>query len=158
MGVDPLAEKMPAWNPYHYVFNNPILMIDPLGLAPELNDSKFHDPPGSNQKSADKCHTKNLIYFKNETEGYNYLYKSANFEGDQSGVVEHFAWIMPEGGVAVLPTIGTNSLGQEFENSIESADWKYWPYEIGDKGIQVQLDGKWQKPLASIHTHPTLKI
>jgi RHS repeat-associated protein len=30
--VDPLASDFPSWTPYHYVHNNPILLVDPLGM------------------------------------------------------------------------------------------------------------------------------
>jgi len=33
-GVDPLAHKMPAWSPYSYTFNNPVLYTDPDGRFP----------------------------------------------------------------------------------------------------------------------------
>jgi len=33
--VDPLAEDFPGWNPYHYVHNNPINLIDPTGMSAE---------------------------------------------------------------------------------------------------------------------------
>ena len=33
--VDPLASEYPAWSPYNYTLNNPILLIDPTGMGPE---------------------------------------------------------------------------------------------------------------------------
>ncbi len=32
IGVDPLADKYPGWNPYHYVHNNPVRLTDPSGM------------------------------------------------------------------------------------------------------------------------------
>mgnify|MGYP006278207103 CR=1 FL=1 len=34
-GVDPLADHFAAWSSYSYVFDNPISLIDPTGMAPE---------------------------------------------------------------------------------------------------------------------------
>jgi RHS repeat-associated protein len=39
-GVDPLAEYAPAWTPYRYGFNNPILYIDPDGLFESRADAR----------------------------------------------------------------------------------------------------------------------
>jgi RHS repeat-associated protein len=41
--VDPMAEEFPSWTPYHYVHNNPILLIDPTGMAA----TKYEDEEGN---------------------------------------------------------------------------------------------------------------
>ena len=32
LSVDPMADKYPRWNPYHYVHNNPVRLVDPDGM------------------------------------------------------------------------------------------------------------------------------
>ncbi|MFN5867615.1 MAG: RHS repeat domain-containing protein, partial [Candidatus Kapaibacterium sp.] len=46
--VDPLWEEMPGSNPFHYCFNNPVMMRDPFGLEPDgfknqLTDLEWHN-------------------------------------------------------------------------------------------------------------------
>jgi RHS repeat-associated protein len=38
--VDPLWEEMPGFSPFHYCFNNPIMMRDPFGLEPDGQSTK----------------------------------------------------------------------------------------------------------------------
>jgi len=39
LGVDPLADQMPAWSPFSYCFNNPIILIDPNGAKPSPREA-----------------------------------------------------------------------------------------------------------------------
>jgi hypothetical protein len=42
LSVDPMADKYPAWSPYAYTLQNPIVLIDPTGMSAEW----FETPNG----------------------------------------------------------------------------------------------------------------
>ena len=42
--MDPLADKYPGWNPYHYVHNNPVRLVDRDGMEAEAD---FYDNKGN---------------------------------------------------------------------------------------------------------------
>lgn len=58
--VDPLADSFPAWSPYHFSFNNPIIFVDPDGRAadwyPEYKSGKINlvAEAGDNEASLSK--------------------------------------------------------------------------------------------------------
>lgn len=49
MNIDPMGEKYYGINPYAYVFNNPMQLIDPTGMIVE-----YADDPNKSKKRIDK--------------------------------------------------------------------------------------------------------
>ena len=61
--VDPLADKYPGWSPYNYCVNNPLIVVDPDGMAAEYKDELSSESDGGDEDKDKKnanCHaTKN---------------------------------------------------------------------------------------------------
>ncbi len=49
LSIDPMAEMMVEWNPYHYTYNYPILFNDPSGMLPKYNwdTGEYEDDDGN---------------------------------------------------------------------------------------------------------------
>ena len=81
LGVDPLAGKYPALNPYHYTMNNPLIYVDPdgrfiefaNGSTPEFrrnfaNAVNYLNSNGAGGILAD-LHSSNTVYYVSENSG-----------------------------------------------------------------------------------------
>ncbi len=66
LSVDPLAHEFPNQTPYNFVFNNPIMFVDPKGLAPDWwGDLK--------EKAKSFYYTISRVWDRSESEGMVYL-------------------------------------------------------------------------------------
>jgi len=62
LSIDPLAAEMPSWSPYSFVFNNPLIFVDPDGRYPIYVITRSYAPfktfgPGNNWYGDNRGHT-----------------------------------------------------------------------------------------------------
>ncbi len=127
--IDPLTEKMPAWSPYVYSFNSPLVLIDPNGRFPgdyydvdgnhlgsdEIDDDKVYIVEGASEFNI-KNFQEGGKYFENHAafnengDGF-----SVNYEGQVSDVFKTWDPITNERITGLHPVIrmkATNLINQ----------------------------------------------
>lgn len=129
--VDPLADAAPAWTPYRYGFNNPILYTDPLGLFETRAEAKDHRKEEGIKGRIRKQDDGNFAIVHKGSDGNIKTYNDTEF-----GVVTEFTYV--ERGVH-LRDIGldgfnelTNPYSESYNpNALVFTDWADITYAFG---------------------------
>lgn len=95
LSVDPLAEQFSGWNPYHYVHNNPINLIDPTGMSAEESDDWI-----KNKSTGEYIWDNNVSSPKDTPEGHSYVGK------DDNSIVKDLGWNLS------YPSLNTKKMGR----------------------------------------------
>ncbi len=127
LSVDPLAEKFPAFNPYNFTMNNPVNLVDPLGLSPE---SIHLDKYGNVLKNVDDGDDGVYVHQNATSEAdvdKTYSAKNTSAGGDKIGEI---------GGTLNVDGIYANTLNK----NIGEAKDVYNPFTFKN---YVKTNGKW---------------
>jgi RHS repeat-associated protein len=148
LSVDPLAEKYPNWNPYNYVMQNPINLIDPTGMCPEEGD------PQKKQNVNVVVLPKNI---PKTDEALNNIKSSAENHLDENVLVLYVTGIkdlgkqLKENNVESIGTLSNHAHGNYNENSLK----------VGDDNLNTTNDfkklGETLKPFCTENTNIILQ-
>jgi RHS repeat-associated protein len=154
--VDPLAEKMVQWSVYNYVFNNPVMLVDPDGRAP----GDYHNLDG--KKIGSDGNQDDNVHFVSDAKSISQI-KENNRNGtttptDQVDIVVTTTKTVLNEAVDVLNRTIKNG-GSKEEGSIVSVDGNINKLAPGSGIINgkssIDVPFVENKNGTLIHSHPT---
>lgn len=113
--MDPLVDDYPGWNPYHYVMNNPVRLVDPTGLCPEGPDGEYGNCSasvltGENARQFFKIFVETIVQTKRAVDNTNLRIENAKaFAGDVKGTAIDGANFIVREGPGFLDKVGNAS-------------------------------------------------
>ncbi len=145
--MDPLADDAPAWTPYHYVHNNPVILTDPTGMSADCEGCPDH----IYAPIADHVYTKNLAKGMTTSNGWEVInvdkdkqgYQGALYRGNENSGYE---------GEYIYASAGTDpttwgDLKNNFQQLNGKSSFQY------AKSVDVALDLKDKYPTVSFTGH-----
>ncbi len=138
--VDPLAEVMPSWSPYSFVFNNPLSFVDPDGRIPYPITIRSFAPfnyfgGGFHGDGANRGYTTSSTATAR-------VHQRINFDTDKS-TISAKAWSSPTSH-RVLPGSRTAKSSVEFTDGFKtrtSGDSKTFMFGTHSKGANPMVPG-----------------
>ncbi|WP_286444106.1 MULTISPECIES: hypothetical protein [unclassified Myroides] len=127
--MDPLAEDFPGWNPYHYVHNNPVNLVDPTGMSADgwvksekkNGESTYtYDETINSQEDADKSYPGMKKQYLGESftligkiakkVAYQYNFQGKNVTDGNGNKVDLTTNVKTEGGTTIMNPANTGGV------------------------------------------------
>ncbi|QRY57118.1 DUF6443 domain-containing protein [Sphingobacterium siyangense] len=91
--VDPLADEFEHLTPYNYGVNNPVVMIDPTGMAAEGYFTKYKDTQGNLLKETNDGNDATVIVSDKNKKDFLKEFEDAENQNVQNSIVHNESWI-----------------------------------------------------------------
>ena len=159
---DPLASEFTSWTPYHYVHNNPILLIDPTGMWADwfeneitgevMNVKEEDNAPESEGEGWVNIGEDDMFGEDNIPEGEKGSItrmktdESENFMNEQGfELVPKQLWVKDEGTISDIPIAGRYGAPTVKQIANTDRSWKVTKITYVSEGSKPKLSGIQQK-------------
>jgi RHS repeat-associated protein len=126
--IDPKAEEYDAWSPYHYVYNNPVKLLDPDGreiINGAKQGSKEYEATESALSIIQKTNPEAYNTLQNSATKYNVTYAQLNpDEAYQAGYIGDFTKGNTDATFSAKKGLGATNIQKDKNGDVTGADFE----------------------------------